>query len=876
MPHSYEGHHQYRQQQEQQPEAYSGDGRGQSDLLHQVRQHQYDTYSQEARDQSGYTYDYHQDRQQQSGRYAEDISRDHSDRMGVRSNEMIERREASLQEDFSKLHGGEDDVVKQGGAWSMSPGQRDKERVYRDNWGQHSGRVQEEHVQRGREMDQGKGSNVVEGPTSIGSFGESLLQALRESDRGRQILEEELRKEINRMDTGGDASENSSSNVPDQQVRQSTWRGGDGWRHWQPQGRQREEEWTSRQREEARKQNEEMKRKEEARRKDEEQKRTERLKVEEQKRKKAEEERKKKIEEEKRLKEERRKEEERCRLEKERREKEEEERREKEEEERKQKEEEERRQKEAEEAFTALKEAEKQEAAKIAELFTQLEELKSARLARIDKQKEDNEKLKKMRQEHLECLTKEEEAATKQRAEFEAAIKKKDAEFLAKQDEVSMQWEELLKDAKEFEEMDMQGDGFRYDQDSEMQFDHEHTSQTEYPQGSHTQYNEDKTKPASYEQSQFISNSNQYDQSNTRDSSWYSAKEDSRNASHISNVALTSTPVHQTPSVVSKPALQVSKPGMTSPSTSSTSDEKETKSTKRVIRLKKRIVKKAGDSIIAQQDDTHGQYEGNKPPEVLSDKEESKPAVGFTGDDEGKDSNLSNRVNQMELIAASLSEFAKSVKEQHLLKAGVQEPKSSETETVGIDNDATQDSYTEEPTDEQQQFQSAPAEPETGEAEDFYIDATGTGDPFMEEGKEASKYMKEKALKETCISIPGLGMTDGGGSGGNTLGQSTTSSNSNFSPVKIKEPGNVGRAKSISSQRATIKEQSTFDQRANRESPYSKPNSDQFPRRGYSGMRRPYGSRGHPRGGAWYHPHGQGPRYPETDSAGNYLETHWH
>ncbi len=72
-----------------------------------------------------------------------------------------------------------------------------------------------------------------------------------------------------------------------------------------------------------------------------------------------------------------------------------------------------------------------------------MEELNAARLARIDKQKEDNEKLKKMRQEHLECLTKEEEAATKQRAEFEAAIKKKDAEFLAKQDEGSMPWEEL-------------------------------------------------------------------------------------------------------------------------------------------------------------------------------------------------------------------------------------------------------------------------------------------------------------------------------------------------------------------------------------------------------------------------------------------------
>lgn len=385
-------------------------------------------------------------------------------------------------------------------------------------------------------------------------------------------------------------------------------------------------------------------------------------------------------EEEKRREDERRKKEERRKVEQKRKEEE----KRKAEEKRKKEEqhlEEERKQREAE--IASLQVAEKQEAAKIAELLNKLEELKSSRLARKVKWKEEEEEAKKEKAKQMERAIKEEEEEAKRKQEVEETQAKLDAEFAAKQEQVAQQWEKFLKETGESNAMEVALDD-KKSADS---------NKTVKPQ-------EKKLHGTSAQ----ISRSRKIPESTQK-------KLLSPTPTKVKTAETSSKPVSVVPSrsVLGNAGPQ-SMP--LEESTSGVEDEKGLKGTRKIIKVKKRVkVRKESEEGSARSsgsDKIHGEK-----------MEQSKARVGTNI---FKDP-LSSK---MDVIAASLSEFAKAAKEKR------------------------------------QNQQAATAVADEVAETDFFIDASGSGDPFMEEQLEASRRQEEEGLNESKkqIHIPGLDFKD--------------------------------------------------------------------------------------------------------------------
>ena len=563
------------------------------------------------------------------------------------------------------------------------------------------GSVQQQQQQQ-KSLD-GRGSELVKA-----ELRERLLEALRQSESGRVILEEGMRKEeMGRMNFSMDQFEAFHNNRCDQ----------GNTRSWEERQRMDGRLLLEERREERQRREEHLKaenlRKQEERRemerhKEEERRRAEaeRHKVEEERHRKAEERRKA---EEKRFKAEeaRRRAEEEKRKEEKRKEKEkrqEEERRCKEEEERRI--EKERKRRENEEKIASLRKAEEQEGEKIAELLVQLEELKSSRLTRTAKRKEDEEKLKQMRLEHRNNLAKEEEAAAKKRTELEAEIAKQDAQFATKQGEVSLQLKELLKDsnAESISKNLSQGD----------------STQCHSTPVSHLSSSQKNESPLPF--SQFLAD-------NLKDSSQLQKGTTNNHIMEVENNVKSSRSADE------KIPQQLPRPNMISPSTSTTSEDKEPKSTKRVIRVKKRVVKKQNDeespkASLEDKSQVSSSVERSSETQVDENMSASGPVGGAMS---VPHPNLSNKIEE---IAASLSEFAKAVKEKKQLKSQHFMPTQEMEEADIVATEA-----------------------------DFFIDSSGAGDPFVEEEREVSKLMKERALTQGTnqkqVTIPGLDLSTG-------------------------------------------------------------------------------------------------------------------
>ena len=302
--------------------------------------------------------------------------------------------------------------------------------------------------------------------------------------------------------------------------------------------------------------------------------------------------------------------------------------------------EEERLQRDAEIAL--LLEAQKREAAKIAELVNKLDDLKASRLALQKKRKDDVEDLRKERQKLRERIRKDEEKAAERMREFEAAQEKLDIEFSAKQDKMAEQWKKLLQATGDGKSSEKAQDGKKSENPNAVKpLDGKLHGNITFGASAKTSFSKSVGKTSESSQSKIRGTSSRKGDAHAeRSNKLIPSKSGQSSTASRSTSSIDTAPPKAGKAVAEQKAGSSSIGTSKATSTSSGVDERGSKGKRKVIQLKKPIKVKESEGK-----DTSSHSPSTK-------KEPVKKIQSIYS-------------NKMDVIAASLSEFARVAKEKH-------------------------------------------------------------------------------------------------------------------------------------------------------------------------------------------------------------------